>query len=168
MTAMRYLASSALVALVVFAHPLGASAQTAADHEAINELMWRYARALDTYNTEAYVALYTEDGEFSAGTPTRGRAALRAMIDGLRGDRKAGDFSPSGLYHMTTDAWTEFVDATHARHHTYWLTVRAGGGRGAGPGGGGPSIVAAGVGVDELVKVDGKWLIRSRNVAPQD
>jgi len=166
---MRYLASSALAALVVLGHPLAVSAQTAADREAIDELMWRYARALDTYNTEAYVALYTEDGEFVAGpTPTKGRAALRAMMDGLRGDRKPGDFSPSGLYHMTTDAWTEFVDATHARHHTYWLTVRVGGGRGAGPGGGGPGIVAAGVGVDELVKVNGAWLIRSRNVAPQD
>jgi hypothetical protein len=165
---MRYVTSAIVAVFVVICLPVVALAQGAADHEAITELMWRYARALDTFNTEAYVALYTEDGEFNAGTPTKGRTALRAMMDGLRGDRKPGDFSPSGLYHMTTDSWTEFVDATHARHHTYWLTVRAGAGRGAGPGGGGPSIVAAGVGVDELVKVDGKWLIRLRNVAPRD
>jgi hypothetical protein len=166
---MRHLTSAVITVLVITGAPLVALAQGADDREAINELMWRYARALDTYNADAYAALYTEDGEFIAGgTPTKGRAALRAMIEGFRGNRKPGDFSPSGLYHMTTDSWTEFINATHARHHTYWLTVRASAGRGAGPGGGGPSIVAAGVGVDDLVKIDGRWLIRSRNVAPQN
>jgi len=177
---MRYTLSAAILALAFLCHPFAAAAQGADDREAINELMWRYARALDTFNTEAYVALYTEDGEFIAGpTPTKGKAALRAMMDGFRGDRKAGDFSPSGLFHMTTDSWTEFIDSTHARHHTYWITLRAAAGRGEGAGraagtgrGAGPaagtSIVAAGVGVDELVKVNGKWLIRSRNVAPQN
>jgi hypothetical protein len=29
-------------------------------------------------------------------------------------------------------------------------------------------VAAAGRGVDELVRVDGEWLIESRNVAPQD
>jgi hypothetical protein len=45
---------------------------------------------------------------------------------------------------------------------TYWLTL-------SGAAGGNPvNILAAGRGVDELVKVDGRWLIRSRNVTPED
>jgi len=136
-----------------------AEADQTADREAIDELMWRYARALDTRNAEAYAALYTEDGEFTAGTmAVRGREALRAMIENL------GPIEPGSqpMYHMTADSFTEFVDETHARHHTYYLTVLGAGG------GSQPSIVAAGRGVDDLVKVDGRWLIRSRNVAPGD
>src|SRR5207253_4177419 len=33
-----------------------------ADRDAIEALMWRYDRALDRFDTEKYVALYTEDG----------------------------------------------------------------------------------------------------------
>jgi hypothetical protein len=31
-----------------------------------------------------------------------------------------------------------------------------------------PRVAAVGRGIDELVKTDGQWLIRSRNVAPTD
>jgi uncharacterized protein (TIGR02246 family) len=135
----------------------------AADREAINELMWRYARALDSFNPDAYAALYTEDGQFIAGgNATRGREALWQMIEDLRSRREtqAAEGNPAApLYHMTTDAWTEFVDETHAMHHTYWLTVS----------GGNPvSILAAGRGVDHLLKVNGRWLIETRDVTPGD
>jgi hypothetical protein len=44
----------------------------ARDRQEIDELMWRYARALDTGDAEGYAALYTADGQFSAGaTATR-------------------------------------------------------------------------------------------------
>ena len=143
--------------------PLAGAQDRAADREAIEELMWRYARALDTFNPDAYVAVYTEGGQFQAGpTPTQGRQALWQMIEDLRTNReeRAAAGNPAApLYHMTTDSWTEFVDDTHARHHTYWLTIS---------GGNPPSILAAGRGIDELVKADGRWLIRSRNVTPED
>jgi hypothetical protein len=64
---------------------------------------------------------------------------------------------------MTTDSWIEFIDPTHARHHSYWLTVFGAVGRGAMP-----NVAAAGRGVDDLVKVNGRWLIQTRDVAPQD
>ncbi len=150
---------------LVLLSPL-ALAQRAEDREAINELMWRYARALDTFDPDAYAALYTEDGQFGASTTaTKGREALWQMIEDLRSGREAraasGNPAPP-MYHMNTDVWIEFIDDTHARHHTYWLTVN-------GAGGGNPaSIVAAGRGVDHLVKVDGQWLIQIRDVAPQD
>jgi uncharacterized protein (TIGR02246 family) len=132
-----------------------ALADRAEDREAIEALMWRYARALDTGDAEAYAATYTEDGEFTAGaTATKGRQALHDMIAGLGGDL--------GLLHMTADTWIEFVDDTHAIHHSYWLTMRkAGGDQPAG-------VVAVGVGADELMKIDGEWLIRRRNVQAEE
>jgi hypothetical protein len=53
--------------------------------------------------------------------------------------------------------WIEFIDDTHAKHHSYWLKKRrASDGFPA-------SLAAIGVGVDDLVKIDGQWLIQVRN-----
>ena len=57
----------------------------------------------------------------------------------------------------------EIVDKDHARVEGYWQTVFAGQG---------PSVpvrvAAAGREVNELVRVNGQWLIQSRDVAPKD
>lgn len=140
--------------------------ERSADHEAITKLMWDYARALDTFNPEAYAAMYTEDGQFGTGeNATVGREALHDYIAGLRDSRAEraanGEVVPP-LYHMTTDSWTEFTGENTALHHSYWITMTAAAGDQP------ASVVAVGRGVDELVKVDGKWLIKVRNVAPQD
>jgi uncharacterized protein (TIGR02246 family) len=129
-------------------------AQSASDREAIHELMWRYARAFETLDPDAYVPLFAKDGGFGS---TQGHDALRAMIEKLRKSRVD---SPRE-YLLITDAWIEFVDATHARHHHYWMTVFAPAKQGASP-----NVSGVGRGVDELVKVDGKWLIQTR-LAPQ-
>jgi uncharacterized protein (TIGR02246 family) len=143
-------------------------ADQAADREAINGLMWRYARALDTFNPEAYAEVFTEDGEFISGAAagTKGREALKAMVAGLkqgREERAANGETLAPMYHMTADSWIEFIDDTHARHHSYWQTVFGATGPGTAP-----RVAAAGRGIDDLVKVDGRWLIKTRNVAPQD
>lgn len=127
------------------------------DREAINALMWRYARALDTANADAYAACYTEDGQFGVGdNATKGRAALHEMIARFAAGRDGNP--PPRLLHMNADTWIEFVDDTHAKHHSYWLTMRMASGDTP------ASVAAAGVGVDELVKVNGRWLIEVRNV----
>jgi uncharacterized protein (TIGR02246 family) len=154
--------------LVLAALPWSSAyADQAADREAIHALMWHYARALDTLDALAYAALYTQDGEFSAGgTAVKGRDGLRKMIEDLkagRAEREAKGTPSPAMYHMTTDAWTEFVDDTHARHHTYWITVF-----GPAERGGSPNVAAAGRGVDDLVKVNGEWKIQRRDVAPPD
>lgn len=129
------------------------------DREAINALMWRYARALDTANPEAYAAVYTEDGQFGVGDgAVKGRAALRDMIAAFGARRENADNPPPQLYHMNADTWIEFIDETHAKHHSYWMTMAAASGDSP------PRVAAVGVGVDELVKVNGRWLIRVRNV----
>ena len=57
------------------------------DRADIEDLMWRYTRALDTSDGDAYAATYTTDGQFGAGAnPTKGREALAA----LRAEREVG------------------------------------------------------------------------------
>ncbi|MEY4641136.1 MAG: hypothetical protein RLZZ227_1130 [Pseudomonadota bacterium] len=144
-----------------------AHADEASDREEIHALLWKYTRALDTLNADAYVSVFTEDGSFKSGATalTTGPEALRAMIDGVKKgqDERAAAGNPAGpMYHMTMDSWIEFVDADHARHHSYWQTVF-----GPAKQGDTPRVAAAGYGIDDLVRVDGKWLIKLRDVAPQ-
>jgi uncharacterized protein (TIGR02246 family) len=151
---MSKLRSSIIVACLSVLAATPALADREEDREAIHALMWKYARALDTWNADAYAALYTEDGQFGVGpSATKGREALRNMISGFT----SGDNPPPALLHMTADNWIEFIDDTHAKHHSYWLTMRKA------SEGSPASVVAVGVGVDDLVKVDGQWLIQIRN-----
>jgi uncharacterized protein (TIGR02246 family) len=140
----------------------------AADRAQIEALMWRYVRALDSYDEQAYAAVFTEDGQFGTGAnATRGRAALQQMVAGLEkasAERTAASGSAApAMHHVITNPSIEFVDATHARYHSYWMTV-------FGPAEQGemPRVAAVGRGIDELVKIDGQWLIRLRNVAPEN
>lgn len=142
----------------------------AKDRADIAQLMWSYCRALDTFNEDAYASVYTEDGEFYAGSAipaTKGRAALKKMVADLkkaRAEREAkGEPKTPPMHHIITNSYIEFVDADHARYHSYWMTVFEGVGRDIKP-----NVAAAGRGIDELVRVDGKWLIRKRDVQPKD
>jgi 3-phenylpropionate/cinnamic acid dioxygenase small subunit len=143
-------------------------AREARDRSEIQELLWRYVRALDTLDADSYAAVFTEDGWFSAGaTPVEGRAALREMVANMqrgRAEREAKGEPPAPpMYHVIANSHLEFLGADRARFHSYWMTVF---------GAIGPDtptrVAAAGRGVDELVRVDGRWLIESRNVAPRD
>jgi uncharacterized protein (TIGR02246 family) len=166
---MTTVAVAALIVMTTVACSVSADdavAREAQDRAEIEALMWRYVRALDTRDADAYAAAYTEDGAFSAGANvTKGRDALRTMVAGLRERHDAavatGEAQP-GMYHMTMNEHLEFVDEDHARLHSYWQTVF--GAVGQTP----VRVAAAGRSVDELVRVDGQWLIQSRNVAPAD
>ena len=140
------------------------------DRQAIDEVMWRYARALDTGNAEAYAALYTEDGQFGTGAnATKGREALKKMIAGT-GQRQAASQTSAQpatprppMYHMTANHQLTFLDKDHARIDAYHITLAAGSGR-ENP----PRVAGTGRSIDELERVNGQWLIKSRNVAPMD
>jgi uncharacterized protein (TIGR02246 family) len=140
------------------------AAREARDRAEIESLMWRYVRALDTADADGYAAVYTPDGQFSAGTnATKGRDALRKMVADIgqrRTEAEAKGQPQAPMYHMIMNEHLEFVDEDHARMHSYWQTVF--GAVGETP----VRVAAAGRGVDELVRVDGQWLIQSRNVAP--
>lgn len=139
----------------------------AQDRVQIEKLMWQYTRALDTENPDAYAAAYTPDGQFGSGpNAVKGHDALKKMIADLR--QRAADAEAKGekrppMYHMSANSYLEFVDKDHAHMEGYWLTVFAQQG---------PNVpvrvAAAGREVDELVRVNGQWLIKSRDVAPKD
>ena len=137
-----------------------AALQRQKDRDAIEELMWRYDRALDSFNPDAYAALFTEDGSFG---PNKGHAALHKMIADLaasRAERKAKGENVPGLYHGTSNQWVEFLGADRAKVHYYWQTYFAGKAP-QNP----PVLEAVGNGLDEVVKINGKWFLRSRDVA---
>jgi hypothetical protein len=67
------------------------------------------------------------------------------------------------MYHVVTNSSIEFIDKDHARLQAYWMTVFATGGANV------PArVAAAGREVDELVRWNGQWLIKVRDVAPKD
>jgi hypothetical protein len=66
------------------------------------------------------------------------------------------------MYHVITNDNIEFVGNDTAQYHSYWMTVFGAAGAETPP-----RVAAAGRGVDQLVRVNGQWLIQNRNVAPQ-
>jgi hypothetical protein len=140
----------------------------AKDRAEIEKLMWQYARALDTLNPEAYAATYTPDGQFGAGpNATKGHDALKKMISELakrnaETESKTGQ-KPPAMYHQSLNHYLEFIDKDHARFRAYWMTVFAGSAPGKDA-----RIAAAGWESNELVRVNGKWLIKVRDTAPKE
>ena len=138
------------------------------DRAEIEDLMWRYARALDTNDAEAYASVYAPDGQFSAGAnATKGRDALKNMIADLRQrqmDAQAkGEPKRPPMYHMSANERIQFTDKDHARIEAYYITAIAAGGAAV------PlRVVGVGRSVDDVARLNGQWVIVSRNVSPQD
>ena len=137
------------------------------DRAEIEELMWRYTRALDTGDGAAYAATYAPDGQFGTGAnATKGREALQKLAGGARTTATTGAAPAAArppLYHMTANHAITFTGKDRARLDAYYLTARAAGGQDA------PlSVVAVGRSVDELVRLNGRWLIQTRNVQPSN
>lgn len=165
--------SAAAFLVVALLGSTAAAAENATEREVhdraqIEKLMWQYVRALDTGNADAYAATFTADGQFGSGAnAVQGREALKKMINDFRqrtaeNESKAGEKRPP-MYHVIANSYLEFLDKDHARLEAYWMTVVAAGGPKV------PSRIAgAGREVDELVRLNGQWLIKTRNVAPTD
>jgi hypothetical protein len=157
-------------AQAAFAADTRSPAEEASDRAAIEALMWRYVRALDTLDADAYASAFTADGSFGSGQNSEhGSAELKKMINDLkknRADREAKGEAPTpAMYHVVYNHTITFVDRDHARYDAYWSTMFAGSGTGAAatP----PRVAAVGRSVDMLVKQNGQWLIQTRDVAPK-
>ena len=75
-------------ASVTQASDVDMSAREARDRAEIQALMWRYVRALDSFDAEGYAATYTPDGQFGTGERAeKGRDALRKMVADLKKNR---------------------------------------------------------------------------------
>lgn len=165
--------ASALLLVALLASQVASAADADVQREVldraqIESLMWHYVRALDTLNADAYAATYTADGQFGSGpNAVKGRDALKKMIAGFRqraaeAAAKSGKKGPA-MYHVLTNNYLEFEDRDHAHMEAYWMTLFA---QNAGevP----VRVAAAGREVDELVRINGHWLIKSRDVAPPE
>lgn len=158
-----------LVALLGYRAAAGGNdaPREAQDRAQIEKLMWQYTRALDTENADAYAAMFTPDGQFISGAnAVKGHEALKKMIADLRQrtvDAEAKGEKRPAMYHMEANSYLAFVDKDHARLKAYWMTVFAQAGPNASV-----RVAAAGRDVDELVRVNGKWLIKTRDVSPKD
>jgi uncharacterized protein (TIGR02246 family) len=132
----------------------------AEDRAQIENLMWKYSRALYTQNPDAYAALYTPDGQFGTGArAVKGRDALKKMIVDLK-QREAGQ---QLVYVMDVNTYLEFPDRDHAHLEAYWLEAAPRTGPNA------PArFVNAGREVEEFQRVNGQWLIKLRDAAPKD
>ena len=90
------------------------------------------------------------------------------MVDALKEQQAAGESqrrasAASAVSLMETNTWIEFIDKDHANYHAYYLTASGAGGPNEPP-----RIAAAGRSVNHLERVNGKWLIKLRDVAPMD
>ncbi|MEO8098651.1 MAG: nuclear transport factor 2 family protein [Acidobacteriota bacterium] len=167
----KSLAMALALGLLLCGRP--ALAQSAFEREAkdraeIEKLMWQYARALDTLNADAYIKTFTPDGQFGGGAnATKGHAALHKLIADLaqrnaETESKTGK-KPAAMYHTSMNPYLEFVDKDHAIFRAYWTTTFAGDAPNAAA-----RIAAVGWERNELVRVNGKWLIQVRDTAPKD
>ena len=164
MTNMRLLIFSAIV-LAAISLSTSCTARNdsvrAEDRVAIEDLMWNYVHALDSGDAEGYAATFAPDGQFGRGDQAvKGREALRKMILDARQNLNVDDAGAENaprMYHVVTNTHIEFMDEDHARYHAYWLGALTAGG-----------TTSAGREVNELVRLNGQWLISVRDVAPQD
>jgi hypothetical protein len=139
----------------------------AKDRADITQLMWNYCRALDTLNEDAYAKVFTDDGEFhTANAVEKGPEQLKKIILDVkkrRAESEAKGVKSTAMYHVITNSNIEFVDKDHARYYSYWMTMFA-----AAKAGESARVAAVGHGVDDIVRVKGKWLIQKRDVQPKD
>jgi uncharacterized protein (TIGR02246 family) len=134
----------------------------AQDRVEIEQLMWEYIRALDSGNAEAFVALFAPDGQFGRGEKAiKGREALKKMMldagQKIEAEKKNDKKMPR-MFHVVTNTHIEFIDENHARYYAYWMGAFASGG----------GLTSAGREVNELIRLNGKWLILIRDVEPKD
>jgi uncharacterized protein (TIGR02246 family) len=131
------------------------------DRIAVEDVMARYVWAVDSFDADGYVAVFTDDAVIdSNGSISRGHAEIRKIVTNLiqrRDENKAKGLPASNLYHMTSNVRIRFPKPGEAVHQSYWQTVRRDKD--------GHMIAAAmGRSEDRLVKRNGKWLIQSRKL----
>lgn len=169
-------AALAMVGLIArAAEPVDAEARLQAieDHVRIEQLLMRYAAALNTKDADTYVSLFTPDAEFELRReidqppflgPFKGAEALRKQWfpDGAAPANPNGsrDFGP--MRHVTTNYEID-VRGDTATVRAFFIEVVSNGPN-IPPGSKPPTIHAMGRYEDELVKRDGAWLFSKRVV----
>jgi ketosteroid isomerase-like protein len=147
--------------------------QAVVDYVEIEKVLMRYAAALNTYDADTYVSLFTPDAVFELKRnvdeppflgPFVGRDAIRKQWfpnDGARSRADIGrKFGP--MRHVTTNYEIDVTGDT-ATVRAFFMEVVSNGANSP-PGGNPPTIHAMGRYEDELVRHDGRWLFSKRTV----
>lgn len=128
--------------------------QALEDQAAIQRVITNYSAYLDARDYDGYVGLFTEDGVWQNGSTRReGRAEIREMLTGLFGEPEA-DFVNLSSFHQIGNFEID-VDGDTAHAKSRFVFVMRGDG-------GAPTPSLSGQYEDELVRVDGQWLIKHR------
>jgi len=159
MTIVRGLALCALLAMpgaVQAAPPPSASIEARLQHVedelAIRRILVDYAAFLDSRDYDGYAALFATNGEWIGGGGShKGRAAIRAMLANVLGP--AGAANRANFHLITNPRVTIEGDKAHATSR-YLFVMRGADGR--------PQPSLAGIYTDDLMRVDGQWLIQRR------
>jgi ketosteroid isomerase-like protein len=141
------------------------------DRLAIEQVLMRYAAALNTDDADGYVSLFTPDATFElrrqSGEPPflgpfKGRDALRKQWfpDAPTSTSRGTRFGP--MRHVTTNYEIDVTGDT-ATVRAFFIEVVSNGAN-TPPGSNPPTIHAMGRYEDELVRVDGRWLFSKRVV----
>ena len=154
---------AAFIALLIV--PALVSAQgnlgTSEDRIAVEDVMARYVWAVDSFDADGYVAVFTEDAVIdSNGNISRGHEEIRKVVTNLikrRDDNKAKGLPAGNLYHVISNVRITFPKANEALYQSYWQTVRR-------DNDGRMTAAAMGRSEDHLVKRNGKWLIQFRKL----
>jgi uncharacterized protein (TIGR02246 family) len=131
------------------------------DRIAVEDVMARYVWAVDSFDADGYVAVFTEDAVIdSNGSISKGHEEIRKIVTNLikrRDDNKAKGLPTANLYHVISNVRITFPKANEAVYRSYWQTVRRDKD---------DRMTAAAMGrsEDHLVKRNGKWLIQSRTL----
>lgn len=136
-----------------------ATLQYVQDRLAIEDLLSRYAVAMDSGDYETYAALFAEDAELIfANTHLTGRAAiLETMRPAL--ERSNGGADGAGRLRHLLSGVSITIDGDTATARANWATVSARSGA--------PAIGAMGYYDDTLVRRDGRWMFQRRNIVTE-
>lgn len=174
-------AAAAMCSAALAAEPktLEQRLQAIEDRHAIEQLMMRYANALNSRDADAYVETFAPDGSLELRLhegakpigPFKGREALRRQWfpdadepaapgqGGLTADGRR-EYGP--MRHVTTNYVID-VNGDRARLTAYFIEVVSTG-LNSPPGSRPPALWAMGRYDDELVKLDGRWYFSKRVV----
>ncbi len=133
----------------------------AEDRALIEDLQARYMFALDFHDVDSYLATFTEDGILDIGTgEIKGHDAIRKIISGMpagQAPKEDPKLYPATGRHNITNIVIK-VDGDKASGVAYWFHY----------GNNNPKRTAQfdsyGHYVDELAKVNGKWLFTKRRI----